>query len=232
MRSYALALGLKETESVVDRFLFNRLENKWRPGAVYTPGRIEKRIEQSYELLEKLQFRQGLVDHRQRDFNANPDEASRWAEQALLRQGLLAQLDQPSPSQIQKLKLKVRKVLESRAMTALWSLLTLTLPTRSNKDVPAELLANITVDGIDAHLPELRQHYNLAGQDRVDRYQRLRKALRNLVIGLNLLMVSHQVQSLGESQQAATSQQQAESQKQYDQMMKGLDNLEAAIDEI
>lgn len=230
-RSFALSLGIDESRDIASKVLFNRYLKKWNPEQAYTQESFEKRIEQSYELIRQLQIHQGLTDNRTRDFSARPEELVEWAEKALLREGLKVYLlKHPSDiSDANKFRFQVQRLLQTKSMKALWAAFTLKLPKRFDRPVPAALLTKISMDGLDAHIDELKSQYDFTTQNRVETYGRLRKALGYFVLTVNAILMFNQLEISEKQQMAEAERVHIEQTKQFNELNHQLDDLEAAI---
>ncbi len=233
-KEYALKLGIDENRDTVSKLLFKRYFKKWNPSFAYTTATFEKRIAESYDLLRKLQIRQGLIDNRGRDFHEKPEELIEWAETSLMKEGLKPYLlKMPADlSAANRLRYQIQRLLETKAMKTLWTSLTLNLPKRFDRSVPPDLLTQISIDGVDAHIDELQQAYNVTHQSKVDTYKRLRKAIGYMVLTVNALMMFHHLELSEKQQQLAAEQLRIEQAQQFNQMNQQLDQLEAMIDAI
>jgi hypothetical protein len=227
-------LGLNEKQDLNSRFLFHRYLRKWKAGKLYASQKFENQIEESYEILRKIQIHQGLIDDRSRDFSSRPSEIVEWTERALMKEGLKGYLlDIPENQSLQKkIYLQVAKIFRSGFMKMAYSVGTQSLPKVADKEFPADLLAKISIDGLDRHFEEAQYVYKLSGQNRVENYRRLRLGLRNFMLFWGAMMSFQSLENADDRQQQEQMLHKIEAQKQFDQFEKNLDALDKAISKI
>jgi hypothetical protein len=188
---YARSLSLQKGEDLWSRLLWNSYLRKWSEDKTYLPETFEKKIVASHQLLRRLQIQQGLV--KEENFDKNSEEVIRWTEKTLLKEGLKGYLKsslvgeakgRPWPQRIYD---KVEKLMTTKAFKLIWHLTWWTLPDKADKEMPAPLLAQVMVDGMQPHMKELESAYQLQGQDKIEGYRHLQKKIKYLSLTFTAL---------------------------------------------
>ena len=226
---YARSLGLEKGKSLWSKYLWKKYLKKWNPNRAYTVQSFEARINESYALIQRMKIRQGLIDNRQRDFHAKPEEIVAWAEKALMKEGLKGYLfnipqNQKLPARIYQKMERVLQTLPGKVLTVmvLWM-----LPNRLDKPIPDALLAKMLIDGVDAHFNELKQAFNLEKQSGIESYRRVQTAVKYLSLSITAMIYFHQIDNLIQKQ---SEQNKTELVEQLESMDKGLDEIERMLD--
>jgi hypothetical protein len=232
-REFAQKEGIQEQKDFLSQFLWNKYLKKWDPSLSYTDISFEKRIEQSYKILQTLKIRQGLVDSYY-DQNWKRDEVAVWAEKEILREGLKGYFFNVPQSQAlpQKVYNQVQRVLHSKVMRAALSIGTLSLPNLRDRQLPYDLLSQVMVDGIDPHYEALRRAYNITSQNRIDNYRVLRSALRSAMLAISAVITFQQFELKQEQQQLEDHRAEAAGEVLFQQQMRALDEMSKRIDEL
>ncbi len=233
-KDYALSLGIAEKQDLISRFIFKRYLQKWQKNKIYSPESFDRTIQKSYVLLNQLKKRQGLIDNRDRDFHSRPEEVVSWVEQELMKTGLKGYMliTPQNQTRLAKTQNQLTRIFNSRFMKILWSLSTQTLPERKDRPLPADLMAKIAMDGLDPHFVEATKAFQLTKQNRIETYRQLRRVFGSMMLMVSAMISFHQLEQSDQAQKTQAEVTREESEKQYNEMEKGLDALEAAIDAI
>lgn len=225
---YAQSLGLTKNKDFWSKYLWYKYLKKWKTNKRYSVQSFEARIEESYDLIRRMKIRQGLINNKDRDFYAKPEELVVWAEKALMKEGLKGYLMQVPKNQKlhQRAYYTMTKFLQTKFGKFLISTVTWTLPNRLDRELPAELIAKVLIDGTDAHIPELKIAFNLQGQNKIDSYRRIQRAVKYLSLTVTAVWYFHAYTVYTDVQ---TKQSQA-SEQQYEQVDGSLEKIEDKID--
>lgn len=237
---YALSLGVEKGKDLWSKHLWKKYLKKWKPNKAYTEQSFDARINESYELIQKMRIRQGLIDNRHRDFYAKPEEVVAWAEKALMKEGLKGYLynipqKQKLPARIYQ---KMVRILQTKPMRILGNVMMQTLPHQPDKPIPDELLAKMLIDGVDAHFAELKEAFKpgkqslkealtLQKQSNIESYRRIQTAVKYLSLSVSAMIYFHQIDMVIQKQ---TEQNKTELVEQLETMDKGLDDIERMLD--
>lgn len=223
---YAESLNIERTKQIWNRWLWFRFLRRWDDKASYTRMTFEDSLEHGHGILYKLRLQQGRVRETQ-DFSQRPEEVVRWAEMSIMREGLSAYLgEKPNMGLRNRILYRLQKLYETRAMRALMFTSPL-LPAKIDKPISSELLAKITVDGVDKHLAELQAEFKLSGQNKVEAYRRFRKIYFRVYMLVSFVIM---VDRLNDETEKQAAERKDEFVSGLEQMDKGLSNLEAMID--
>ena len=224
---YAEALGIQRTKDIWGRILWSRYLKKWNDQKSYTPATFEESLRSSYTILHRLRQQQGLTT-KVEDYHARPEEVVRWAESALLRDGLSSYLGVSENAGVRdRLVTRLRTIFERKPIQLLLGVTSGNLAHKADRPVPPDLLARIMVDGVDRHLPELMLQYKVSGQNRVETYQRFRTFYRYAFLLVSFVISIDHFEQKAEEQAAETKR---EFISDLDSIDKGLTNLEQMID--
>ena len=226
---YARSFGIQEGKDYWSRRLWKQYLRKWDMNKSYTERSFEKRIEDSYKLLERIRSRQENRDQRDRDFSQRPDEIMAWTEKKLMRQGLKGYLlnipaNQKLPARIYS---KVQRIFETKPMRLLYHILMGTLPNRADKEIPTELLAKIVIDGIDPHFGTLSKLFYFEGQNRIETWKSIQTTVKYLSLTISAMTMFHQMEKQLETQAQQTKE---AVMTELESMDKGLSEIERMLD--
>lgn len=229
---YAENQGLKKTRSLWDRYLWWKLQRIWnKPDQMLTQESFDKKIERSFTLIHKLKKRQDLLSDVELNLTYSDRQVVKWAEKALMQEGLKGFWDYPKSEKLpDRVYFKMTQIMQTKAMKALVTLYMVNLPYKSDKPIPDELLAKIIIDGIDPHINELKEAYNVFGQNKVTIYKNIQRVIKYIVIVVFMII---KIQALSVALEMQSNEQKAEHDKitqiesQLEQLEKDLQQLDS-----